>query len=134
MLQVGSFDLRVSPLRLIAAVGKIYTRELCNISNHLLRVIMQFEQQYKRSSFPIPYNMLAQLRKLEGPNYQHKCAAGRKVYMEEITERQLLIRGRAFATFFTIEKALAGHKKSFRGPYVVQACRIRLIYNFIPGR
>jgi len=27
--------------------------------------------------------------------------------MEEILERQLLIRGRAFATFSTIEKALA---------------------------
>jgi len=28
--------------------------------------------------------------------------------MEEILETQLLIRGRAFAIFFTIEKALAG--------------------------
>ena len=28
--------------------------------------------------------------------------------MEEILERQLLIRGRAFATFSTIAKALAG--------------------------
>jgi len=28
--------------------------------------------------------------------------------MEEILERQLLIRGRAFATFSTIEKVLAG--------------------------
>jgi len=28
--------------------------------------------------------------------------------LEEILERQLLIRGRAFATFSTIEKALAG--------------------------
>jgi len=32
--------------------------------------------------------------------------------LEEILE-QLLIRGRAFATFLTIEKALAGLKKSF---------------------
>ena len=42
--------------------------------------------------------------------------------MEEILERPLIIRGRAFATFSTIEKALACRKKSFRGPYVVQAC------------
>jgi len=48
--------------------------------------------------------------------------------MEEILERLLLIRGRAFATFLKIEKPLAGRKKSFRephvirGPYVVQAC------------
>jgi len=47
--------------------------------------------------------------------------------VEEITERQLLIRGRAFAASSTIDKALAGYKKSFRGPhaacgpYVVQA-------------
>jgi len=34
--------------------------------------------------------------------------------MEEILERQLLIRGRAFATFATINKALAGREKSFR--------------------
>jgi len=34
--------------------------------------------------------------------------------MEEIIERQLLIRGRAYAAFSTIEKALAGRKKSFR--------------------
>jgi len=48
--------------------------------------------------------------------------------MEEILERQLLTRGRAFATFSTIEKALGGRKQSFRGPHaaggpcVVQAC------------
>ena len=36
--------------------------------------------------------------------------------MEEIPEQQLLIRGRAFATFSTVEKALAGRKKSFRRP------------------
>ena len=41
--------------------------------------------------------------------------------MEEILEQQLLIRGRVFATFSTIEKALAGREKSFRRPYVVQA-------------
>jgi len=41
--------------------------------------------------------------------------------MEEILEQQLLIRGRAFATFFTGEKALAGRKKSFCRPRVVQA-------------
>jgi len=48
--------------------------------------------------------------------------------MGEILERQLLIRGRAFATFSAIEKALGGRKKSFcgphvaRGPFIVQAC------------
>jgi len=41
--------------------------------------------------------------------------------MEEILERQLFIRDRTFATLSTIEKALAGRKKSLRGPYVVQA-------------
>ena len=41
--------------------------------------------------------------------------------MDEILEQQLLIRGRAFATFSTIEKALVAHKESFRRPYVVQA-------------
>ena len=41
--------------------------------------------------------------------------------MEEILEQQLLIRGRAFATFSTVEKALAGRKKSFRRPCVVHA-------------
>jgi len=46
--------------------------------------------------------------------------------MEEILERQLVIQGRAFATFTTIEKALAGRKKSFHGPYVVQACYRRM--------
>jgi len=40
--------------------------------------------------------------------------------MEEILKQQLLIRVRAFATFSTIEKALAGRKKSFRRPYIVQ--------------
>jgi len=35
--------------------------------------------------------------------------------MEEILERQLLIRGRAFPTISTIEKALAGLKKAFAG-------------------
>jgi len=38
--------------------------------------------------------------------------------MEEVLERQLLIRDHAFVTFSTIEKALAGRKESFRGPYV----------------
>jgi len=42
--------------------------------------------------------------------------------MEKILELQLLIRGGAFATFSTIEKVLAGSKKSFRGSYVVQVC------------
>jgi len=31
-------------------------------------------------------------------------------------------RSQAFATFSAIEKALTGHNKSSRGPYVVQAC------------
>jgi len=44
--------------------------------------------------------------------------------MEEILERQSLVRGRDFATFSTIEKALAGRNKSFRGSYVVQVCTI----------
>jgi len=39
--------------------------------------------------------------------------------MEEILERQLLIRGRAFATFSKIEKALAGRKIGFSGPHAV---------------
>jgi len=42
--------------------------------------------------------------------------------VEEILEQQLPILGRAFGTFSTIEKALAGRRKGFRGPYVVQAC------------
>ena len=46
--------------------------------------------------------------------------------MEEILERQLLIQGRAFATFSTIEKALAGIKVSFRGQHVVLACYKRM--------
>jgi len=41
--------------------------------------------------------------------------------MEEILEQQVLIRGRAFATFSTIEKARAGRKKSFRQQQVVLA-------------
>ena len=41
--------------------------------------------------------------------------------MEEVLEWQLLIRGHTFVTFSTIGKTLAGCKKSFRGPYVVQA-------------
>jgi len=44
--------------------------------------------------------------------------------MEEILKRQLLMRGREFATFSAIEKAFAGRKKSFRGPYAVQACHL----------
>jgi len=46
--------------------------------------------------------------------------------MKEILEQQLLIGGPAFASFSTIEKALAGPRKSFRGPYVVQACYRRM--------
>jgi len=52
--------------------------------------------------------------------------------MGEILERQLVIRGRAFATFSTIEKALVGRKKSFRGThlargsFVVQGCCRRM--------
>jgi len=42
--------------------------------------------------------------------------------MDEVLERKLLIRGRAFATFSIIEKVLAGRKKSMGGPYFVQAC------------
>jgi len=53
--------------------------------------------------------------------------------MDEILERQLLIRGRVFAIFSAIEKALAGRKKSFSEPHaahgqdVVQACFIYFI-------
>jgi len=36
--------------------------------------------------------------------------------MEEVLERQLLIRSHAFVTFSTIEKAPAGRKKSFHWP------------------
>ena len=78
----------------------------------------------------------AQLRKLERQNYQHKFSPDHKQLfhfdveihcsMEEILERKLLIWGRAFATFSTIGKALAGHKRSFRGPHVVQACYKRM--------
>jgi len=46
--------------------------------------------------------------------------------MEEIIERQLLIRVGAFTAFSIIEKPLASRKKSFRGPpagpCVVPAC------------
>jgi len=37
--------------------------------------------------------------------------------MEKILEPQLLIRGRAFATFSTFEKARVVRKKSFRGAH-----------------
>ena len=64
-----------------------------------------------------------------GPQKSISFRCGRfRCSMEKILERQLLIRGRAFATFSTIAKALAGRKKSFRGPhaargpYVLQAC------------
>ena len=43
--------------------------------------------------------------------------------MEEILERQLLIRGRAFAAFSTIEKALAGR----------MLCRPAVLYLFPPN-
>jgi len=46
--------------------------------------------------------------------------------MEKSFERQLLNGGRAFATFSTIERALASRKKSCRRPYVVQAWCIGL--------
>jgi len=52
--------------------------------------------------------------------------------MKGIVERQLLFRGRASATFSTIEKALVGRKKSFgglhgsHGPYIVKACYRRM--------
>jgi len=81
----------------------------------------------------LSYSRHTKLRKLEGPNCQHEFTAGRKVYFismwrflcsrEEILKRQLLMRGREFATFSAIEKDLADRKKSFRGPYaVLQAC------------
>jgi len=41
--------------------------------------------------------------------------------MEEILESQLLIRGQSLAMFAAIEEVLAGCKKSFYGPHVVQA-------------
>jgi len=45
--------------------------------------------------------------------------------MEEVLERQLFIRSHAFVTFSTSKKVLAGLKKSFRGPHVVQAALIQ---------
>jgi len=87
-----------------------------------------------RSIFSVlSYSRPIKLKKLKGPNCQHKFTAGRKVYFismwrflcsrEEILNRQLLMRGREFATFSAIEKDLAGRKNSFRGPYaVLQAC------------
>jgi len=42
--------------------------------------------------------------------------------MDKILERQILIRDRAFATFSTSEKALAGRKKTFRRPHVARCC------------
>jgi len=57
---------------------------------------------------------------------QHKFAAGHKSLfrcsLEEIMERQLIIRSRASGKFSAIEKALTGHKKSSCGQYDVQAC------------
>jgi len=47
--------------------------------------------------------------------------------VEEIPKCQLLIRSQAFVTFLTIEKPLAGRKKSFRGPYVVETWFIQFI-------
>jgi len=61
--------------------------------------------------------------------------------MDEIIERQLLIAGRVFAAFSTIEKTLTGCKKSFRGPHaacgpcVVQACItccLQACWKFVP--
>ena len=62
----------------------------------------------------------AQLRKLEGLNYQHKFTAGHKVYYtsmwrircsgEEILKRQPLAGGREFAIFSKVEKVLAGRQ------------------------
>jgi len=49
--------------------------------------------------------------------------------MEEVLEQQLFIRSHAFVTFCTIEKVLAGGKKSFRGPHVVQTCSNPIIYS-----
>jgi len=71
-------------------------------------------------------NRPAQLRKLHVPNYQYKFPAGRKglFYFDAGIEQQLLSRGRAFAAFSTIEKALAGGKKSFHGPHAARMlCR-----------
>ena len=87
-----------------------------------------------RSIFSVlSYSRPTKVRKLEGPNCQHKFTAGREVYFiamwrflcrrEEILKRQLFMRGRELATFSAIEEDLAGRKKSFRGPYAVpQAC------------
>jgi len=83
-----------------------------------------------RSVFSVSsYSRPAKLRKLEGPNYQHKFAAGLKVYFilmwrflcrkQDILKRQLLMRGQEFATFSATEKALASRKKIFPGPYAV---------------
>jgi len=45
--------------------------------------------------------------------------------MEEILERQLFIRGHAFVTFSTIEKALAGRQKSFLRPTGRMLCSLQ---------
>jgi len=51
--------------------------------------------------------------------------------MEEILERQLFTQGQAFATFSTSEQALPSRKKSFRGPYVVQTLRRRILTSHV---
>jgi len=60
------------------------------------------------------YSKPAQLRKLEGPNYQHKFAVGRKSLSFRCRDFVAMwkkfwnnMRGRVFATFSTIEKAVA---------------------------
>jgi len=47
--------------------------------------------------------------------------------VDDILERQSLIRGRAIATFSTIVKALVGRKKSFRRAHVFHACYAVLV-------
>jgi len=56
---------------------------------------------------------------------QHIFAAGRKVYFISLwfgrnSGTTIIIRSQALATLPEIEKALAGRKKRFRGPNVVQ--------------
>jgi len=109
---------------------------LLSYENHLLctSILQHFMLQAQmRSIFSVlSYSRPAKLRKFQGPNYQRKFAGGLKIFFismwrflccrEEILKRQLLLRGQEFAKFPAIEKALAGLKKNFRGPYVVQAC------------
>jgi len=71
------------------------------------------------------YSRPAQLRKLEGPNYQYNFAAGRKSLFQRNYRTTITCSRWNFTTFSTIEKARAGRKNTARGSHVVQACSTR---------